>query len=87
MIYLFDDETGARVGTITEDQLQYLIDQLEEDSTADTDYYINRDTLDAFEQNGADPALVGVVRAGLGNRGDKEIRWGRRCAGGGVWPD
>ena len=78
MIYLFDDETGARVGTITEDQLQYLIDQLEEDSTADTDYYINRDTLDAFEQNGADPALLAVLRAALGKRDDMEIRWERR---------
>ena len=44
MIHLFDDETGASVGTITEDQLQYLVDQLEEESPDDTDYYINRET-------------------------------------------
>ena len=30
MIHLFDQDTGARVGTITEDQLQFLIDLLEE---------------------------------------------------------
>jgi len=78
MIHLFDDETGAPVGTITEDQLQYLIDQLEEESSGDTDYYINRDTLDIFEQNGADPGLLGVLRAALGTREDMEIRWERR---------
>lgn len=78
MIHLFDDETGAPVGTITEDQLQYLIDQLEEEASGDTDYYINRDTLEIFEQNGADPDLLGVLRAALGAREDMEIRWERR---------
>jgi hypothetical protein len=78
MIHLFDDETGASVGMITEDQLQYLIEQLEEESSDDTDYYITRDTLDVFEQNGADPALLAVLRAALGTRDDMEIRWERR---------
>ena len=78
MIHLFDDETGAPVGTITEDQLQYLTDQLEEESAEDTDYYINRDTLDIFEQDGADPALLKVLRVALGTRDEMEIRWERR---------
>ena len=77
MIHLFDDETGAPVGTITEDQLQYLIDQLEEESAHDTDYYITRDTLDIFEENGADADLLAVLRAALGKREDMEIRWER----------
>ena len=78
MIHLFDDETGAPVGTITEDQLQYLVDQLEEESPDDNDYYINRDTLEIFEQNGADPALLAVLRGALGKRDEMEIRWERR---------
>jgi hypothetical protein len=78
MIHLFDDETGAPVGTITEEQLQYLTDQLEEESAEDTDYYINRDTLDIFEQDGADPALLRVLRTALGTREEMEIRWERR---------
>jgi hypothetical protein len=78
MIHLFDDETGAPVGTITEDQLQYLTDQLEQESAEDTDYYIKRDTLDIFEQDGADPALLRVLRTALGTREEMEIRWERR---------
>jgi hypothetical protein len=78
MIHLFDDETGAPVGTITEDQLQYLTDQLEEESAVDTDYYINRETLDLFEENGADPALLTTLRKALGKRDEMEIRWERR---------
>jgi hypothetical protein len=78
MIHLFDDETGAPVGTITEDQLQYLVDQLEEESPGDTDYYINLETLDLFEENGADRDLVAVLRAALGTRDEMEVRWERR---------
>jgi hypothetical protein len=78
MIHLFDQDTGARVGTITEDQLQFLIDQLEEDSPHDTGYYITRDTLELFEHNEADPALLAVLRTALGARDDMEIRWERR---------
>ena len=40
MIQLHEKETGVFVGTITEAQLQFLIDQLEEESADDTDYYI-----------------------------------------------
>jgi hypothetical protein len=78
MIHLFDNETGAPVGTISEDQLRYLTDQLEEESPDDTDYYINRETLDLFEENGADPDLLGVLRAALGKRDEMEVRWERR---------
>jgi hypothetical protein len=78
MIHLFDEETGKTIGTITEDQLQYLVDQLEEESPDDTDYYIHRETLELFEQDGADAALLEVLRAALGTREEMEIRWERR---------
>ena len=55
---LYDKDTGAWLGTITEEQLQFLIDQLEEESSEDQDYYINEATLEIFEGAGADPALV-----------------------------
>jgi hypothetical protein len=50
MIQLYEKETGVFVGTITEAQLQFLIDQLEEESADDTDYYIDHATLDLFEE-------------------------------------
>jgi processive 1,2-diacylglycerol beta-glucosyltransferase len=78
MIQLFDDETGEPVGTLTEQQLQFLVDQLEEESPDDTDYYINRETLDVFEENGADPDLLALLRAALGKRDEMEVRWERR---------
>jgi hypothetical protein len=78
MIELRNKETGAFLGTITETQLQFLIDQLEEEDSEDTDYYINQATIDMFEQAGADPQLLGTLRKALGQREDMEIRWSRR---------
>ena len=77
MIQLNDKETGAFIGTITEDNLRFLIDQLEEESEEDQDYYINEATLDIFEENQADKALVALLRGALKGRTDMEIRWSR----------
>ena len=77
MIQLYDKETGASLGAITEDQLEFLVDQLEQESPEDRDYYINEPTLDAFEEAGADPALVALLRKALGEREEMEIRWAR----------
>ena len=75
MIQLHDKDTGTWIGTITEDNLQYLIDQLEEESREDKDYYINKTTLDIFEERGADKALITLLRGALNGRSGMEIRW------------
>lgn len=75
MIRLHDKETGAFLGNITEAQLQFLIDQLEEESTEDRDYYLNQATLDLFAQRGADANLLALLRQALGTREDIEITW------------
>ena len=77
MIQVHDKDTGAALGTITEAQLQFLIDQLEEESSDDQDYYINETTVDLFEQRGADMALIRFLRNALKGRSEMEIRWSR----------
>jgi processive 1,2-diacylglycerol beta-glucosyltransferase len=77
MIELRDKGTGAFLGTITEAQLQFLIDQLEEESIRDQDYYINLATLDMFERARADQELLELLRQSLGTREDMEIVWTR----------
>jgi processive 1,2-diacylglycerol beta-glucosyltransferase len=78
VIELFDNDTGASLGTISDAHLQFLADQMEEESAADADYYISRDTLDVFAEEGADPALVALLRKALGDREDMEVRWERK---------
>lgn len=80
MIKLYKKDTGAFLGTITEAQLQFLIDQLEEESTDDTDYYINQATLDLFENKGADADLLALLHQALGTGEDVEIQWVREGA-------
>jgi hypothetical protein len=75
MIRLYEKDTKNFLGTITETQLQFLIDQFEEESTEDTDYYINQDTLDLIADAGADADLLTLLRQALGTRADIEIQW------------
>ena len=77
MIKLHDKESGLEIGALTEDNLQFLIDQLEEESGEDQDYYINEATLDIFEEDGADKDLVALLRDALSGRTEMEIRWSR----------
>jgi len=46
MIDLYNNTPNQLVGSLTEAELQVLIDGLEEESLEDRDYYINAATLD-----------------------------------------
>jgi hypothetical protein len=75
MMQLHEKETGVFLGTITDAQWQFLIDQLEEESSNDTDYYIDQATLDLFEEVGAEADLLALLRQALGTREGIEIVW------------
>ncbi len=75
MLRLYDNATGASIGAITEDNLRFLIDHLEEESDDDQDYYLNEATLDLFEKGGADTGFVSQLRSALNGRAEMEIRW------------
>lgn len=77
VIRLDDVEHGRTIGEISEAQLQFLIDQLEETSNTDQDYYIDEGTLDLLEDAGADTALLDLLRSGLGERDGYDVRWER----------
>ncbi len=78
MIEIRNKKTGVPVGSISEDQLQFLVDQLEEESADDRDYYINRDTLELFANRGVDEGLLNLLREALGDQQDMEIEWTRQ---------
>lgn len=77
MITLFDSESNQPIGQIGEGQLRFLMDQLEEESTQDRDYYISQDELDVLQESGADEVLLQVLRAALAGRQEAEIRYVR----------
>lgn len=74
-ITLFDHDTGAEIGRINEEQLQFLIDQLEEETLTDQDYYLNPTTLDFLKKNGADDKLAKMLDDAIAGKEGVEIRW------------
>jgi processive 1,2-diacylglycerol beta-glucosyltransferase len=77
MIELRDAESGAVLGSVTEAQLRFLADQLEEESLTDRDYYVDAATVEMLEDAGADAGLLALLRTALGNREGIEVRWSR----------
>ena len=65
------------VGTISEEQLQFLADLLEEEFSEDNDYYIDASLLQLFQQRGADDDLLTLLKTALGDREGVELQWFR----------
>ena len=77
MINLREKETDKELGSISEAQFQFLVDQLEEETMDDNDYAISKTLLDYFESQGADPELVSLLRNALGERDEMDIVWSK----------
>lgn len=78
MIDLYNNATNQLIGSITDADLQVLIDALEEESAQDQDYYIDAATIDLLGDGRASDHLLGLLRQALGSSDGVEIRWDRR---------
>ena len=78
MIDVYNDTTNQLIGSITEADLKVLQDALEEESTEDHDYYIDRETIDVIGDGRATEHLLKVLRDALGTSDGVDIRWKRR---------
>lgn len=74
-ILLFERESGRRLGELTEEQFSSLRSMLEEESSADQDYFVSPDVIDYLEENGADAALVQLLRQAVGEGEGIEVAW------------
>ena len=74
---LYIEESNTDLGEITEAELRSLLDNLEEESQEDTDYYITPDTLDFLAAHGADAKLVAILRQAVGDQDGIDIRWSK----------
>jgi hypothetical protein len=78
MIDLYNNTTNQLIGSLTEAELQVLIDGLEEESPEDRDYYITAATIDLLADGRATDHLVHLLRTALGGEEGVEIRWQQR---------
>lgn len=68
-------DTGDEIGTINDEQMKFLVDQLQEADADDTDYFIDRETLELLSDNGADPELLALLEKGLAGDDEMDIAW------------
>jgi hypothetical protein len=78
MIDLYNSETNEKLGSITEADLQVLVDGLEEESAEDQDYFIDEATIELLGDGRATEHLLGLLRRAVGTSDGVEIRWKRR---------
>jgi hypothetical protein len=64
LIRLDKDE---EIGDITEAHKTFLVGQLEETDEDDTDFQIDRETLELLSDNDADPELLAILEKALGD--------------------
>ena len=76
-VSITDKSTGRALGSITEEDLQFLTDQLEEESSQDVDYFIDTQTILMLELNGGRPGLIATLRAAVGSTDGIEIVWAK----------
>lgn len=68
-------DNEAELGTIDDKQLTFLKEQLEEEHDDDTEFFIDRDTLELLSDNGADPELLGMLEKGLAGDDEMDISY------------
>ena len=74
MVKLYDKETGKYLGRIEDEELQFLIDNMEEESSTDVDYYINKTTFNLLKEKGMSKNLTSLIQQAMGKNEEIEIR-------------
>jgi hypothetical protein len=75
MVYIYNKATSDLIGEIGEEDLQFLVDQMEEESMKDRDYSITNMEIAYFAENGASSELVALLREALGDQSEVIILW------------
>jgi hypothetical protein len=68
-------DTGDEIGTVDDKQLAFLKEQLEEEHDDDTEYFIDKDTLELLSDNGCDPELLAMLEKAIGEDEAMDIAW------------
>jgi len=65
----------TQVGELSEEELDFLIDNLEEEWTDDRDYFLNKDMLALLKERGASSQLMKLLTDALGSKDEVDILW------------
>ena len=74
-IRIIDKHSGAHLGEVGDEDLQLMVDQFEEESSRDQDYFIDQTTIGILEEAGASQRLLSLLREVVGTSDGVDIRW------------
>ncbi len=77
MIKLYNKETDAPIGEISDAELKFLVKELTEETYDDQDYYLDKNTLAYLESEGVSDHLTTLLKKAFADHGEVEIRWER----------
>ena len=72
---LYDVSNDRLLGHISQADLDLLIDQMEEESSKDRDYFVDNDTFLRLTDAGASSTLLDAIKMALDLSGECDIRW------------
>lgn len=75
MITLYDNDSDAEIGSISESQFDSLQEQLIEETIDSDTYNIGESTLASLELNGIERPVIELLRAALAGRTSMELRF------------
>lgn len=75
MVRIFDNDLEAELGAITDAQLDFLQEELVEETIDACTFSLSGAAIDSLALNGGDEALIGMLRKALGSRASMEIRF------------
>ncbi|HET6278685.1 MAG TPA: hypothetical protein VFG08_07870 [Candidatus Polarisedimenticolia bacterium] len=75
MIRLYDNDSDAEIGSISESQLDALREELIEETLDSNTYNVDDAALDSLERSGMDRQVVSLLRNALHGRSSMELRF------------
>ena len=68
---------GAALGQVGLADLKILVDQFEEESSTDRDYFVCEQTIALLEEAGASPGFTAMLRGAVAGSDGIDIVWSR----------
>ncbi len=72
---LYNKQTNTLLGNISDADVQFLVDQLEEENLGDRDYFIDEATVAILEENGGSQTLIDLLRATVDASDGLEVKY------------
>ncbi len=68
-------DTKEIIGTVTDEELDEIIDALEEETEDDQDYYVDANTLDYMEGLNVSANVLALLKTALAGKESIDIEW------------